>query len=85
MSHNPLRPTDLDRDAVEALLLDTTPWLSCDECFTRMDAYVETLLTNPDHSDRAMENHLRGCVACDEEARSLTALIIDVDKPTLRD
>ena len=59
------------RAAVDALLLDTTPWLSCDDCFARMDTYVEALLSDPHHRDAAMDKHLRGCAACDEEARSL--------------
>ena len=66
----------LDDDAVSALLLDTTPWLSCDDCFARMDTYVEALLTDPNHRDPAMDHHLQGCAACDEEARSLTALLV---------
>ena len=61
--------------AVEALLLDTTPWLSCDDCFERMDTYVEALLRDDARRDPAMEKHLRGCVACDEEAQSLLALL----------
>ena len=65
MSHTPV-PPPLDDDAVDALLLDTTPWLSCDDCFARIDTHVEALLTNPNHRDPAMENHLRGCAACDE-------------------
>ena len=59
MSHTPV-PPPLDDDAVDALLLDTTPWLSCDDCFARIDTHVEASLTNPTHRDPAMENHLRG-------------------------
>jgi hypothetical protein len=76
MSNIPL-PPPLDQDAVGALLLDTTPWLSCDDCFARIDTYVEGLLTDPSHQDAAMDHHLRGCVACDEEARSLAALLAE--------
>jgi hypothetical protein len=61
--------------AVEALLLDTNPWLSCDDCFEQLDTFVEARLRDPHHRDRAMDSHLKGCVACDEEARSLTALL----------
>jgi hypothetical protein len=69
--------------AVEALLLDTTPWLSCDECFERMDTYVEALLRGEPRdgsgarsgTDPAMARHLLGCTACDEEARSLLDLL----------
>ena len=65
--------------AVEALLLDTTPWLSCDECLERMDTYVEALLGNGSSTepgtDRAMTRHLLGCVACNDEAQSLLDLL----------
>jgi hypothetical protein len=68
-------PSPLPSQSVESLLLDTTPWLSCDECFERMDTHVEALLRGEAHHDPAMDKHLRGCAACDEEARSLLALI----------
>ena len=61
--------------AVDALLQDTTPWLSCDECFERMDSHAEAVITDPAHVDEAMATHLRGCAACDEEARSLIDLL----------
>ena len=70
----PHTPT-LTPAVVEALLLDTTPWLSCDDCFAQLDTYVEARLRDPDHRDPAMDRHLQGCAACDEEARSLTALV----------
>jgi hypothetical protein len=65
----------LPPSAVEALLLDTTPWLSCEECFERMDGYVESLVRDSTPQDRAMHRHLLGCAACDEEVRSLLALV----------
>jgi hypothetical protein len=71
----PPRPQILGPAAVDALLLDTTPWLSCDDCFARMDTHVEAHLSDPRHCDAAMDQHLRGCAACDEEARSLVALL----------
>jgi hypothetical protein len=40
-----------------------------------MDTYVEARLSDPHHRDAAMDKHLRGCAACDEEARSLVALL----------
>lgn len=65
----------LSAGAVAALLVDTTPYLSCDECFERMDLHVEAVLADPGHRDPAMERHLEGCAACDEEAQSLIALL----------
>jgi hypothetical protein len=78
MSTTPRHPHhDLDERAVAALLLDTTPWLSSEECFERMDTHAEAVLADPDsdHVDEAMAAHLRGCVACDEESQSLLALL----------
>ncbi len=75
MTSTPAPHHRLDPESVELLLLDTTPWLSCDDCFERMDSYVEALLADPDHLDQAMTHHLQGCAACDEEARSLIALV----------
>jgi len=63
--------------AVDALLQDTTPWLSCEDCFEQMDTYVEALVDDPSHHDPAMAAHLRGCPACAEEADSLLDLISD--------
>jgi len=71
----PQRPL-LAGDQVAALLEDTRPWLSCDECFERMDTYAEAAIDDPDHPDDAMTTHLRGCSACNEEARSLIALLL---------
>lgn len=67
-------PAPLDRPTVEALLQDTTPWLSCEECFERMDTYAEAVLGGSS-ADEAMTTHLRACAACDEEARSLLDLL----------
>jgi hypothetical protein len=60
--------------AVDALLQDTTPWLSCDECFERMDRHAEAVVADS-ALDQAMAAHLRGCAACDEEAQSLIELL----------
>jgi len=40
-----------------------------------MDTYAEALVRDPRHQDEAMAAHLRGCAACDEEARSLIQLL----------
>jgi hypothetical protein len=66
----PLTPAALD-----ALLLETTPYLSCDDCFEEMDIYVEAILSDPAHEDPAMAAHLRGCPACAEEAETLADLV----------
>lgn len=64
----------LSSQAAHRLLLDTEPYLSCDECFALVDTYVETLLADPTRDRPAMRVHLAGCVACAEEARSLVEL-----------
>ena len=69
------RSPELQPADVAALLQDTTPWLSCDECFERMDTYAEAAIHDPEHRDEAMATHLRACAACDEEARSLIELL----------
>jgi hypothetical protein len=75
MTDTPAPQAPLPPRAVEALLVDTTPWLSCDECFERMDLHVEALLADPRHRDVAMDHHLEGCAACADEARSLLDLL----------
>ena len=61
--------------AIDALTLDTTPWLSCEDCFERMDLYAEALVHDDSHDDAAMAAHLRGCPACAEEADTLVDLV----------
>ncbi|WP_110208480.1 hypothetical protein [Nocardioides daejeonensis] len=63
--------------AVEGLLRDTAPYLSCDECFDRIDQYVEARAADPDHHDLRMEVHLAGCGACAEEAATLLELLAE--------
>lgn len=72
----PLPGASLTLPVIDALLLDSTPYLSCDSCFEQMDAYVEARLHDPSHDDRAMEAHLRGCPACTEEADGLVHLLV---------
>ena len=62
------------------LTLSTEPWLSCDDCFELMDAYVDALLADPDTSElAAMRTHLTGCPACAEEVESLLVLVAEDD------
>ena len=68
----------LTEDAVADLLVDTEPYLSCDECFARIDRHVEQRLKGVPHhdvEDVAMETHLAGCGVCAEEARTLEELL----------
>ncbi len=69
----PTRP--LNAETISSLLADTSPYLSCDDCFARLDEYVERELTDPHHDDPPMGAHLAGCGACAEEAETLRELL----------
>lgn len=76
MDHTHPRPAGgLSQAAVDALLRDTTPWLSCEQCFEQMDAYAEAVASGNDAHDVALERHLSACPACREEAQSLIDLL----------
>ena len=51
--------------------------IGCEECFERLDEYVELELRGADADTRVpgMRNHLAGCPACRDEHESLRALI----------
>ncbi|HSI80499.1 MAG TPA: hypothetical protein VK919_07600 [Solirubrobacterales bacterium] len=53
------------------------PELSCEECFEQLDRYVELELAGADAGAAipGMGAHLEGCSACDEDHRSLRALV----------
>jgi len=62
---------------LERLLGPKGPEVGCDECFERLDEYVDAELEGRD-ADRAvpgMRAHLDGCPACREEHDSLYALV----------
>lgn len=63
-------------DAVAGLLADASPYLSCDECFDRLDEYVEHLAADSEHPDPAMLAHLSTCSACGDEADALLELVV---------
>ena len=70
----------LTPEAARLLTLSTEPWLSCEECFELVDAYVERLLDDPATTAMpALLTHLRGCAACAEEAESLLLLVARQD------
>jgi hypothetical protein len=60
---------------LRSLTIDTEPWLSCNECFDRMDEYVEHLLADLGYTEPLMATHLAACAACAEETQSLYALL----------
>ena len=69
---------------LQRLLGPADPELQCDECFARLDEYVELELDGEPADERipGMRAHLEGCPACREEHASLRAL---VDESAARD
>jgi anti-sigma factor RsiW len=53
------------------------PELQCDECFEKLDEYVDLELQGASADERVpgMRAHLEGCPACHEEYASLRALV----------
>jgi hypothetical protein len=65
------------RQALGRLLGPDAPEIGCDECFERLDRYVELELGGAD-VDRELpgfRTHLDGCPACREDYESLRALV----------
>jgi hypothetical protein len=65
------------KQALARLLGPAAPEVGCDECFARLDEYVEIELRGAD-ADVAVPGlraHLDGCPACREEHESLLALV----------
>jgi hypothetical protein len=75
-----------DRNEVLGRLLGPSdPEIGCDECFDRLDGYVELELGGRD-ADAAvpgLKAHLAGCPACREEYESLRALVASEQAPEL--
>jgi hypothetical protein len=70
------------RSMVRRLLGPDGPELTCEECFDRLDEYVEHEHAGA-QADRAvpgMRAHLEGCAACREEHDSLLALVRSEDR-----
>ena len=65
------------RDELQRVLGPTGPDIGCDECFQRLDEYVELELRGADADTRipGMRQHLVGCPACRDEHESLRALM----------
>ena len=58
---------------VSRLLGPDGPEIGCDECFERLDVYVEA--DDPEAAVPGMAAHLAGCPACREEYESLKQLV----------
>lgn len=72
------RESDTDRRHLLARLLGPAgPELTCEECFEKLDRYVELELRGED-ADLAipgMHAHLEGCAACAEDHDSLRTFL----------
>ncbi|MGH2743378.1 MAG: hypothetical protein ACRDN8_13045 [Thermoleophilaceae bacterium] len=66
-----------DHDTLKRLLGPAEAELLCDECFEKMDEYVELELqgAKADELVPGMRPHLEGCPACHEEYDSLRDLV----------
>ena len=65
------------KQALGRLLGPGVPEVGCEECFDKLDQYVELELQGAD-ADAAIPGlraHLAGCPACREEHESLRALV----------
>jgi anti-sigma factor RsiW len=71
---------------LERLLGPADPELLCDECFEKLDQYVDLELQGAAADDEVpgMRAHLQGCPACQEEYASLRALV-DKGEPRAHD
>jgi hypothetical protein len=67
-------PRSFGAEVLGRLVVDTDPWLSCDDCFDLVDRYVEQLLAGHPDAMPEMRVHLSGCPACAEEAATLVQL-----------
>jgi hypothetical protein len=68
-------------DALKRLLGPAEPELLCDECFEKLDEYVELKLRGAPADERipGMRAHLEGCPACHEDYDSLRQLVQSED------
>jgi hypothetical protein len=64
-------------DPLRRLLGPAERELSCEECFTQLDHYVELELSGADADAGVpgMRAHLQGCSACADDHRSLHDLV----------
>jgi hypothetical protein len=64
-------------DTLKRLLGPAEPELLCDECFEKLDEYVELELQGAPADERipGMRAHLDGCPACHEDYDSLRDLV----------
>jgi hypothetical protein len=66
-----------DNRTIARLLGPADPEILCDECFEKLDVYVDAELGHGDADKTVpgMRAHLEGCPACSEEYESLRTLV----------
>ena len=71
-------------NTLKRLLGPAEPELLCDECFEKLDQYVELELQGAPADERipGMRAHLEGCPACHEDYDSLRDLVQSDDSTT---
>ena len=76
--------THPDHDTMKRVLGPAEPELLCDECFEKLDEYVELKLRGAPADERipGMRAHLEGCPACHEDYDSLRELVQSDDSTT---
>jgi hypothetical protein len=64
-------------DLLTRLLGPAGPEVSCEECFDRLDEYVDAEVAgrDPERAVPGMAAHLVGCPACREDHEALRALV----------
>jgi hypothetical protein len=64
-------------NTLKRLLGPSEPEVLCDECFERLDEYVELELQGEPADERipGLRAHLEGCPACREDYESLRAFV----------
>jgi hypothetical protein len=70
-------PADHLRKLTSRLLGPADAEISCEECFDRLDEFVESETAGGDGGSAVpgMRAHLEGCPACREDYESLRALV----------
>ncbi|MET0939376.1 MAG: hypothetical protein ABWY51_09165 [Gaiellaceae bacterium] len=77
-----MKPDELN-ETLGRLLGPADEEIGCDECFERLDAYVDLEVAGEDAEAGVpgLRAHLEGCPACREEHESLLALVRDDSAP----